>query len=54
MKEGEIIVTQLGQDLFYTAKTRRIFFLFRGKWKYLTPMCLPSYREANELLKQNL
>lgn len=47
--EKRICVIKLQKEYFYTAFVRRRGFLWRGRWKELTPIMQPSYDDALNL-----
>lgn len=44
-----VYVANLGGKYWYTAEVRRLGFLWRGKWKELTPTMQPTYEDAVKL-----
>lgn len=47
--EGKVTVIRIGHDYFYTLELRRIWFLFRGRWKKVSPEHQPTYEKALKL-----
>ena len=39
--------------MFYTAWYRKVYFLFRGKWKILIPMYVASIDDAEDLIEKH-
>lgn len=48
--ESQIIINKFIDEYYFTAQYRRIYFLFRGKWKNLIPAYIKSYNEAYQLI----
>jgi len=53
MKEYQYIVKKFPTGTFYTAQYRRVYFLFRGRWKNLTPQWQPTYEDAEALVRKH-
>ncbi len=47
--EKRVYVIKLQDEYFYTAAIRKVGFLWRGKWKELTPMMQSNYEDAFNL-----
>ena len=40
-------------EMFYTAWYRKVYFLFRGKWRILIPMYVSSIDDAEDLIEKH-
>lgn len=48
--EKRIYICKLSGKYWYTAEARRLGFLWRGKWKEVSPALQPNYESAEKLL----
>ena len=53
MNEYQIVANKTTQQIWYTAYKRRVYFLFRGFWKPITPMYQITYEEADRLIQKD-
>jgi hypothetical protein len=52
--EYQIVVQRDYQgDYWYTAQKRKVYFLFRGFWKNITPLMQPTYQDALDLIHKD-
>ena len=54
MNEGEIRAIRLDGVVYYTVYIRRIYFIFRGRWRHVLPTMIASYDRAELLMNKNL
>lgn len=47
--DKRIYVYKLGNDYWYTTEVRRLGFLWKSRWKELTPIMQPNYKSAEDL-----
>lgn len=51
--ETQIIVSKdYNGKYWFTLQYRRVYFLFRGLWKYVYPLNQPTYDDAFDLIKK--
>jgi len=49
--EKRIYVSNSGGEWWYTAEVRRLGFLWRSRWRELTPTMQPTYKDAEKLFR---
>lgn len=49
MIETQIIATKANGKIWYTAQTRKVYFLTRSRWNDIIPIMQPTFDKANEL-----
>ncbi len=53
MKESQIrVFKDTENNYWFTAQIRNVYFLWRGFWRDLKPICQSSYEEAESLINK--